>query len=572
METWTSNKRRIKPGKTLSPRPTNLKAWAYKEFKLGELFEFKGVKQAKSQGVIPSQHGGIPYVVQSLSNNMVSRNVDRKWLVDNNEPPVPGNAIVLGVTLPAVSYQPYEFGASQVITARADFLNEKNALYFVALLNKQMARFSYSNKPGINIYKELSLVLPITSLGHIDFAFMEACVQEMEHIRIQEMEAFLKSTGFENCELTSEEKCAISSLANKEFMNFSIDSLFEINTGRDIIIGRVENGDVPLISHQHDNNGISKRIKQLSHRKLFDHKKTIALADRGVFYATTQAEDFHIGTRVKALTFKNGTQKENVRLFFVASINKLQVLFTDYLVNATDKLPSLKIKLPVTSSGEIDYHFMEVYIRAQEKLAIQRVKDWRAKEITTTKSIVDDESSKIIPLVPKHNPIPYRVGEDYAPSMVAEDIFIPGSLEVRLRNTKREELLSGNLDLILMYAIGHSARKKTEQSGKIALGIKEENLSTEAIKAFESVKHIMFHYWKNSEAVPFKLTSATRLVEESDIPEGYLVRQQKGAKQYLLIEYDADNPSEIGAYDILKAQRQKEARYIPFVCKVENIK
>lgn len=41
---------------------------------------------------------------------MVSRNVDKQWLVDNNEPLVHGNVLVLGVTLPAVSYQPYEFG------------------------------------------------------------------------------------------------------------------------------------------------------------------------------------------------------------------------------------------------------------------------------------------------------------------------------------------------------------------------------------------------------------------------------------------------------------------------------
>ena len=82
---------------------------------------------------------------------MVSRNVDKLWLQENNEPPISGNVIVLGVTLPAVSYQPYEFGASQVIIAKSTFLNEYIGLYFVALLSKQMKRFSYSKKPGINI-------------------------------------------------------------------------------------------------------------------------------------------------------------------------------------------------------------------------------------------------------------------------------------------------------------------------------------------------------------------------------------------------------------------------------------
>ena len=38
MESFTSAERRVRPGKTVSPRPAKKKAWAYKEFKIGELF------------------------------------------------------------------------------------------------------------------------------------------------------------------------------------------------------------------------------------------------------------------------------------------------------------------------------------------------------------------------------------------------------------------------------------------------------------------------------------------------------------------------------------------------------
>ena len=132
--------------------------------------------------------------------------------------------------------------------------------------------------------------------------------------------------------------------------------------------------------------------------------------------------------------------------------------------------------------------------------------------------------------------------------------------------------MAGTLDLVLMYAIGPAARKKTETSGKIALGIKEDSLSSEAIKAYESVKYIMFLYWKNSEAKPFELIKSIRLVSKSEIPDGYLLRQEKDANQYLLIEYDNRHPVNIGELDILKTQRKGSDRYIPFVCKVENIK
>ena len=168
--------------------------------------------------------------------------------------------------------------------------------------------------------------------------------------------------------------------------------------------------------------------------------------------------------------------------------------------------------------------------------------------------------------------IKYQDYDENRLQMVAEDIIIPGSIEVRLRRIRKEDLLNGHLDLVLMYAIGPMARKKTESAGRIALGIKEYNLSQEAVMAFVSVRYIMFHYWKNSEATPFELTAPTRLVSKQDIPEGFLIRQEKDARQYLLIEYNPDEPAELGECDILKAQRKGSDRYIPFVCKIGTIK
>lgn len=147
-----------------------------------------------------------------------------------------------------------------------------------------------------------------------------------------------------------------------KYEKFKIDKLFDIYTGRDIIISDTKKGINPLVSHQHDNNGISKFIEKLDNRILFNHKKTIALADRGVFWATTQKQDFYIGTRVKALIFKDGEKTENVRLFFVTAINKLQAYFEEYLENATDKLPELEVMLPVDKYNNIDYEYMENYI------------------------------------------------------------------------------------------------------------------------------------------------------------------------------------------------------------------
>lgn len=536
---------------------------------MGDLFDIKGIKQAKSQGLIPTVNSGIPYVVQSISNNMVSRNVDKQWLIDNDEPPLHGNVLVLGVTLPAVSYQPYEFGASQVITARADFLTEEIGLYFVVLLKKQMLRFSYSHKPGINIYKNTIVSLPITPIGEIDFAFMESRIREMEESRIREMEAYLKVAGFEDCELTEEERSTLRDFKNHKTRPIVISTIFDIKKGKRLTKDNMIPGTINFIGSTSVNNGVTARVSNSSH---IHNGNTITVTYNGsVGEAFYQTDSFWASDDVNVLTFKR-LLNERLALFFCTSLRKSGKKY-GYTYKWTKELMEKdEIILPVTSSGSIDYKFMETYIRAIEKLTIQRVKDWRAKEIKTTMDIMKDDDTEKSSLQPSFGSKHYEMQEEDVSMMVADNIFIPYSVEVRLWNTKREDLFEGNLDLLLMYTIGPSARHKTESACKIALGIKETNLSAEAIKAFKSVRYIMFHYWKNSEATPFELTAPVRLVEKKSIPEGFLIRQEKDAKQYLLIEYNSDKPAELGEYDILRAQRRGSNRYIPFVCRVENIK
>ena len=160
----------------------------WKEFLMGDLFEFKAIKQAKSQGNIPTDNTefGIPYVVQTLSNNMVSRNVNKSWLINNNESPVSGNRIVLGVTLPAISYQPREFGASQVITGTADWMNNVNGNFISVVISKLMYQFSYGSKPGMQIYKDMKIQLPANK-NKPKYGLMEIFITAIQKLVIKEV-------------------------------------------------------------------------------------------------------------------------------------------------------------------------------------------------------------------------------------------------------------------------------------------------------------------------------------------------------------------------------------------------
>ena len=574
MESRTSIKGRVWPGKTVSPRPAELKAWAYKDFKIEDLFSAQTGDTDLQQKDINGR--GTLFVNSGVEALGIKGKTDRKAKVfDSNTITIDfwGNAY----------YRDFEYKMAthnHVFSLSGDVIKNRSVgLYLVSTMSYMRRLFSYNNMGTWSKIKELYIQLPVTKRGNVDFVYMESRIREVEESRIREMEAYLKATGFEDCELTEEEEKALKKMESVKTKEFTIGDLYDkVKLEKKTFDKRKDSRQIPdsqyslpLVNAKHGDNG----IMYYGDPNIFDSiEMTIDIVQNGaIATGDVYPQPQRTGVLWDAYLIQASNHQDNAEtlLYFSTAIAKsIKKKYTYDNKAYWEQVKEDKINLPITPSGEIDYMFMETYIRAQEKLAIQRVKDWRDKEIATTKNITNRDS-KIIPLTPTHINT-YTDDIDFAPMMVAEDIYIPGSLEVRLRNTKRDDLLAGTLDLVLMYAIGPAARKKTESSGKIALGIKEDNLSSEAIKAYESVKYIMFHYWKNSEAKPFELTKSIRFVSKSEIPVGYLLRQEKDAKLYLLIEYDNMHPVNIGEFDILKSQRKGSDRYIPFVCKVENIK
>ncbi len=373
------------------------------------MFLLKGNPQLNKESFVFSRDSQYPYFTRTVLNNGIFGYVD---FLDEDHL-IKGNSLAVGMMGMRFFYMKHDFYAGQFTKTAFplfDGFNEKVALWFISWFNKSTKRYlGCLVRDFDNAFYETEIEVPYYG-ERLALDFIESRVRELEEERVRELEEYLRVSNFSDCSLTLAEKNALLRVENKtiKFEPVRIDKLFDIATGRDIIIGRTKEGNIPLISHQHDNNGISKRISQISDRRLFNYETTLPLADRGVFLATTQAENFHIGTRVKALTFKNGKQSENVRLYFVTAINQLQVLFTEYLTNATDNLPNLQISVPVDDEGAIDYAFMETYINAVKKQNIARLKEFIKREHNAYMQVVESkeeqEEQKIIPIHNEYQP------------------------------------------------------------------------------------------------------------------------------------------------------------------------
>jgi len=69
----------------------------------------------------------------------------------------------------------------------------------------------------------------------------------------------------------------------------------------------------------------------------------------------------------------------------------------------------------------------------------------------------------------------------------------------------------------------------------------------------------------------YQLTKEPILVDKDAVPSNYLIRQEKDAQKFLLLDYNSLQSVDLGDVDILKTQRRGEIRYLPFVTTLRSI-
>ena len=373
----------------------------FREFKVGELFDIVGNKQVKSQKHIVERADGIPFVVQSTKNNMVKCHVDRQALLDGGETVYEGNAIVLGVVSPVASYQEHEFGASQSISLRADFLNPARGLYLVTVIRKVIeSKYSYTNLPGIQKYKEDVIQLPVKpgtdevnyTEDDIDWAFMESYIHELEESYIHELDAYLKETGLDDYTLTDDEQALLE--REPVFKEFEVGELFDGSTGdTDLKKEHLDGQGYPVVTAGVDNLGIAG-YSSTNAKVLPANTLTVDMFGNCYFRPFEYKMVTH--ARVFSLSLKDGQLTPETGLYICSMFNWLRSKYNYSNMCSYNKIKAESIQLPVKpgtdemqyTEADIDWDYMDAYARVMEKQVITDVVDYKNEVIATTKDIV----------------------------------------------------------------------------------------------------------------------------------------------------------------------------------------
>ncbi|WP_223155265.1 restriction endonuclease subunit S [Campylobacter concisus] len=255
------------------------------------------------------------------------------------------------------------------------------AQLFIATAINALNYGGYSNYPKKETLKNDKILLP-TLGGKINFSFMEKFIEELD--------AYLRATGLKNYELTQSEKSAFAKF--DEFSKrggvareFTLESLFDnIRQGRRLKKQDQKAGAIPFIMAGVTNNGVANYISNPV-AKFPANSITVDI------FGNTFYRDYEFGAGDDTGVYYNVAQTytKETMLYFTTVISKS--LFGKFSYGQklrSSQSLNFKIKLP-TKNGEIDYEFMENFIKAIEKLAIKDVVLWADKKIETTKKIIN---------------------------------------------------------------------------------------------------------------------------------------------------------------------------------------
>ena len=372
-----------------------------KEFPFTEVFEIKNTKSILNSQV-EFDSGCTPYITAAEGNNGLAGYVScpDEW-VDK------GDCVFIGGKTMTVFYQAEDFCSNDshnlaLYPKTDESLSRGTYLYLVSAIKKELSeKYTWGNSISFKkIVKEiLSLpVTPNTDPSHvytpddIDWACMERCIAELEQVRIAELDAYLKAAGLDDCALTPADEAALAE--QPVFAGFKASDLFEIKKGKRLTKADMLPGNIPFIGASADNNGVTAHIGNAEH---LHPGNTFTVSYNGsVGEVFLQDEQFWASDDVNVWYPKFGFTRERM-LYVMSAVKKLGQRH-DYTAKWTiSKMREETISLPVTPNSDpshvytpddIDWAYMERYIRAIEKQVVVGVVEYKDKVIETTKQFI----------------------------------------------------------------------------------------------------------------------------------------------------------------------------------------
>ncbi|WBB05949.1 restriction endonuclease subunit S [Streptococcus alactolyticus] len=333
----------------------------YKEFRVKEVFEVENSRPLHKVNLLPSEGEGIPYITRTkFSNGFEETIVNVQGGFKN-----PKNTITFGAESVQFFYQPFEYftGNKMYYLTRKDGeeITENQGLYLTTIIQSSLKNTGYGYGMGLTgtRFKERKIMLPIDDTGHPNWTFMEEYVQ-IKSNQIKDTYQLPKQheiTDFRN-------------LDEVEWGEYFLTDIFTtVQRGKRLKKSDHIGGNTPYISSSKMNNGCDAFLGNKKNIRKFENCLTIANSGSvgSVFYHNYS---FIASDHVTALVNPKFTKRQY--LFIAGRMKNIGEKYSFNREISDTRIQREKVKLPITTTGQPDFDFMEQYMKRMENKVIQK--------------------------------------------------------------------------------------------------------------------------------------------------------------------------------------------------------
>lgn len=373
--------------------PVDTRVWG--EFVAKDLFGPSKLGKYHNPSTLHESDDGYEFICASVRNNGINHAMPK---VDGeNLSLTPPNIIAWGKQSPFFTYH-----ENPCVTSQGMYFIEindltRNQIHFViTILNKLTRGYNYTNCLIGKKFDELSIPLPLKSgtdevnytEDDIDWNYMESYIQELEESYIQELDAYLKETGLDDYTLTDDEREVLE--REPVFKEFEVGELFDV-VGRGTRLTKQNRiaGNVPLVTAGRENQGVAEYIQE--NKQLF--RGPVFTID---MFGNVFVRDYDFYADDNIIVFGKEGLSINQFLYIASALDHLSGVYgygNQFRLNSIGKT---FIQLPVKpgtdevdyTEADIDWDYIEAYVRVMEKQVIADVVDYKNEAIATTKELV----------------------------------------------------------------------------------------------------------------------------------------------------------------------------------------
>lgn len=331
---------------------------------------FTEIQRGKRLKKADHKVGDTPYVSSTSFNNGVDGFIGNDGGVRRFEDCL---TLANSGSVGSAFYHRYEFIASDHVTQlKRDGLDKYAYLFMIPLINRLSEKYSFNREINDERIKREKLLLPVTDEGEIDFQFMSSFMKQIEtDILGTTLEAFKNRL---NGNILN-----INKLGGVNWRMFNFADIFNIRKG---FYNKKPpcpiNGTIPFIGASDSNNGftgfttysiIDKNSKigygknEPIEQKIYEGNAICVTNNGSVGYAYYQQHPFTCTHDVNPLYLKDRILNKHIAMFLISCIEKQRVCFTYARKWRPKRMVKSRLMLPVTSTGQPDWEFMEQYMR-----------------------------------------------------------------------------------------------------------------------------------------------------------------------------------------------------------------